>query len=151
MPDDSTSVIITSNSPSKSNHNGVGKTNADVLLVYPFVYDAESKKAAMQLSLCDYLFSVNKDYVKLQCEKAVGCNHIVTITRCDWNSLQSQSFVNDAIIEFWMLWIGRHMSMVDSDILILSTHFYSQLHGPGGVQVVSSWLKNRCINVFSKK
>jgi hypothetical protein len=99
---DSTSVIITSNSPSKSNHNGVGETNADVSLVYPFVYDAEIKKAAMQLSLCDYRFSVNKDYVKLQCEKAVGRNHIVTITRRDWNSLQSQSFVNDAIIEFWL-------------------------------------------------
>jgi Ulp1 family protease len=105
----------------------------------------------MQLSLCNYCFSVNKDYVKLQCEKAVRCKHIVTITRCYWNSLQSQSFVNDAIIELWLLWIGRHMSMVDSDILILGTHFYSQLCGPGGVQVVSSWLKNQCINVFSKK
>jgi Ulp1 family protease len=105
----------------------------------------------MQLSLCDYRFSVNEDYVKLQCEKAVGHNHIVTITQRDWNSLQSQSFMNDAIIEFWLLWIGRHMSMVDSDILILGTHFYSQLHGLGGVQVVSSWLKNRCILFFQKK
>jgi hypothetical protein len=87
------------------NHDGVGDTNADVLLVYPFVCDAVIEKAAMQLSLCNYHFSVNADYVKLQCEKAVGRNHIVTITQCDWNSLQSQSFVNDAIIEFWLLWI----------------------------------------------
>jgi Ulp1 family protease len=150
MPDDSSSVILTSNSPSNSYHNGVGDTNADILLVYPFVYDTEIEKAAMQLSLCNYRFSVNKDYVKLQCEKAVGCNHIVIITQHDWNSLQSQSFVIDAIIEFWLLWIGRHISMVDSYILILGTHFYSQSHGLGGVQVVSSWLKNRCINVFSK-
>jgi hypothetical protein len=105
MPGDSASVILTSNSPSNSNHDGVGDTNADVLLVYPFVCDAVIEKAAMQLSLCNYHFSVNADYVKLQCEKAVGRNHIVTITQCDWNSLQSQSFVNDAIIEFWLLWI----------------------------------------------
>jgi hypothetical protein len=44
MPDHSTSVIITSNSPSKSNHNGVGKTNVDVLLVYPFVYDVGNRE-----------------------------------------------------------------------------------------------------------
>jgi hypothetical protein len=43
------------------------------------------------------------------------------------------------------------MSMVDSDILILGTHFYRPLRGLGGFQVVSSWLKNRCIIVFSKK
>jgi hypothetical protein len=64
MPDDSTAVIIMSNSPSKSNHNGVGKMNVDVLLSYPFVCDAVIEKAAMQLSLCDYRFSVNEDYVK---------------------------------------------------------------------------------------
>ena len=133
------------------NHDGVGDTNADVLLVYPFVYDTEIEKAAMQLSLCSYRFSVNKDYVKLQCEKAVGCNHIVIITQHDWNSLQSQSFVIDAIIEFWLLWIGRRISMVDSDILILGTRTYSQLHGQDGIQVVSGWLKNWCINVFFSK
>jgi hypothetical protein len=77
MPDDSTSVILTSNSPSKTNHDGVGDTNVEVLLVYPFVYGTEIEKAALQLSLCDFCFSANKDYVMLQCEKAVGCNQIV--------------------------------------------------------------------------
>jgi hypothetical protein len=38
--------------------------------------------------------------------------------------------------------------MVDSDILILGTRTYSQLHGQDGIQVVSGWLKNWCINVF---
>ncbi len=98
MPNDgSTSVILMSNSPSKTNHVSVGDANADVLLVYPFVYSTEIEKAAMQLH--------------------------------DQNSLQRQFFVHDAIIEFWLLWIGRHISMVDSDILFLGTNFYSQSCG----------------------
>jgi hypothetical protein len=152
MPNDgSTSVILMSNSPSKTNHVSVGDANADVLLVYPFVYSTEIEKAAMQLSLCAYRPNISTDYVKLQCEKVVRRNHIVTIIRHDWNSLQGQSFVNDSIIEFWLLWIGRHVSLQDSDILILGTHFYSQLCGLDVIQVVSRWLKNRCINVLKKK
>jgi len=49
IPDNSTSVILTSNSPSKTNHDGVGNTNVEVLLVYTFVYGTEIEKAAMQL------------------------------------------------------------------------------------------------------
>jgi hypothetical protein len=123
----------------------------DKLLVYPFLGADRVELSAQGLTLCDFASSFQTDdLITLQLDASVGRNNIITLNKLDRNSLKPRTYVNDTIIEFWMLWISRNVRHTSSMVLFLSTHFYSEMktHGIGNV---SNWMQNRSVDVFSKK
>lgn len=124
----------------------------EVLFCYPFFFGKSLDSVTRQLHLCDHRPDVVVDVVKLQCEKAAARSNIVTIRQHDYNSLRNGAFINDGIIDFWLLWISRNISVPSSEYLILSTHFYSRLRKPDdGVEIAARWLKKRNHDIFQKK
>jgi len=73
----------------------------DILLVFSFLGADNVEKASAGLPLCD----TGDDFTCMQSitHQSVGCNHIQTITQLDLDSLLPKKFINDVIVDFWML------------------------------------------------
>jgi hypothetical protein len=124
---------------------------AEKLLIYPFLGAHRVELAAKALSLCDFNASYNDEQlISLQLQSSVGRNQIITFYDFDRNSLNKGTYVNDNVIDFWMLWISRNIPSTMSNILILSTHFYSEMLSQG-VETVSGWSLHKNRDVFSFK
>ena len=125
----------------------------DVLLVFPFLGGDNVEKAAVGLPLCD----TGDDFtcsqlITNQLDKSVGRNHLQTITQFDRDSLKEATYVNDVIIDFWLLWLSRNSSR-DSLEYFFTSHCYTTLvQCPGGVELVSSWVsKRKNFSIFEKQ
>jgi len=57
--------------------------------------------------------------------------------------------VTDVIIDFWSAWIMRHEVMKESNVLPMTTYFYSSLIKENGLQEVMRWFQK--VDVFEKK
>ena len=124
----------------------------DVLLKYPFVGADNIEKAAVGLPLCitDDGDLSTSELVSLQLEKSVGKNSVQIITQDDHDKLKPRAYVNDVIINFWMLWLSRNCRQQDSPEHFFISHFYTKLtEEGGGVEHVSNWLARR-FNIFDK-
>jgi Ulp1 family protease len=87
----------------------------------------------------------------MQLQKTVGRNQIVTLTKDDFLTLKPSSYVNDNVIDFWMVWLTRNVLDADSSIIIFTSHFYSSLiNDKLGVEHVSGWMNFKSIDIFSK-
>jgi Ulp1 family protease len=79
-----------------------------------------------------------------------GRNHIVTFSQQDRDNLNPGTYVNDNIMDFWMLRVIRNELENTTNIQIFTSHFYSKLVEEG-VDCVSQWIENRHIDLWSKK
>jgi Ulp1 family protease len=78
------------------------------LLVYPFIAGDLIETAADGLLLGeDPLTCSSTHLLQLQQEKAAQKNHFVTMLQENIDSLQPNKWLNDSVIDFWMLWITR--------------------------------------------
>jgi len=78
-------------------------------------------------------------------------NQIVMLTKDDCLTLNPSSYVNDNVIDFWMVWLTHNVLDVDSSITIFTSHFYSSLiNDKLGVEHVSGWMNFKSIDIFSK-
>lgn len=76
------------------------------------------------------------------------------ITYGDYDLLNDKIKINDILIDFWMLWVSRHISKQFSNIHYFSTQFLTKLisHKQGfGVGAARRWCKRAAINIFEKK
>jgi hypothetical protein len=76
----------------------------DVLLVFLFLGGDNVEKASVGLPLCD----TGDDFtcsqlITNQLDKSVGRNHLQSITQFDCDSLKEATYVNDVIVDFWLL------------------------------------------------
>jgi Ulp1 family protease len=94
---------------------------------------------------------VTADIITMQLEKSVGRNSIVTISELDRSSLNPATYINGNVIDFWMLWLTRHISTEVCPILFFTSHFYSSLLNEKlRLQHVSGWMQGRKLDFFSK-
>jgi Ulp1 family protease len=121
-------------------------------LSYPFLGGDKVELAAKRLALCDpmTLFKT-EDLITVQLEKSVGRNQIITFSKLDRLSLNPKTYVNDNVVDFWMVWITRNERDNASSILTCTSHFYDCLVNPNfGLEHVSRWMQNRKVDIFSK-
>jgi Ulp1 family protease len=64
--------------------------------------------------------------------------------------LQEGWWLNDNIIDFWMLWITWMESQPDSLICSVTTHLYSKLEREG-VDAILDWSTSKDIDVLEKR
>jgi Ulp1 family protease len=65
--------------------------------------------------------------------------------------LNPKTYVNDNVVDFWMVWITRNERDNASSILTCTSHFYDCLVNPNfGLEHVSRWMQNRKVDIFSK-
>jgi hypothetical protein len=125
----------------------------EVLLVYPFLGADNVEKASFGLPLCDTGDDVTcSQVITNQLEKIIGRNHIQTITQVDRDSLHPKSYVNDVIIDFWMLWLLCNSLRNESCESFFTSQFYTKLiETKGGLNHVSGWVTCRKdFNIFEK-
>jgi Ulp1 family protease len=84
------------------------------------------KKAAVGLPLCD----TGDDFtcsqlITNQLDKSVGRNHLQTITQFDRDSLKDATYINDVIIDFWLLWLSRNSSHDSLEYFFYVTLLYN--------------------------
>ncbi len=80
---------------------------------------------------------------------SIGRNHMVTILEDDLLTLNPFAYVNDNIIDFWVLWITRHYTISESKVVTFASHFYDKLRDINGVEKDSHWTENRKIDISS--
>ena len=124
-----------------------------VYFVFPFLGGDRVELAAKRLRLCDPMPNfVTADLITMQLEKTVGRTDLITMTDFDRQTLNPGVYVNDNVIDFWMMWLTRNVSDQGSAILIFTSHFYSCLISNNfGLQHVSQWIQNRRVDLFSKQ
>jgi len=78
--------------------------------------------------------------------------YLQTITQVDHDFLHPKSYVNDVIIDFWMLWLSRNTLRNESCEYFFAPQFYTKLiKGKGGLSHVSGWVTCRKdFNIFEK-
>jgi len=141
------------NSGEVINADEISFASQEVLLVYPFLGADNVEKASFGLPLCDTGDDVTcSQVITNQLEKTVGRNHIQTITQVDRDSLHPKSYVNDVIIDFWMLWLSRNTLRNESSEYFFTSQFYNKLiEAKGGLNHVSGWVTRRKdFNIFEK-
>ncbi len=110
---------------------------------------------AKTLSLCDYQSHIShEEHITLQLARTSGRSNIVTFNREDRETLAPATYVNDNVVDFWMLWVTRNEHPDTSEVKPFTSHFYSTLIGDGidkGLLQVSQWLKKKNIDIFSYK
>jgi hypothetical protein len=117
VPDDSQDVL------------GVAKgDDVEKLLICPFIGGDRIELEAQGLDLCDFRLDHEDDYlITVQMEHCVARNHFQTLIQEDVDKLNPRTCVSNVIIGFWLLWICRNDFPSTSNVLMLSTHFYSTL------------------------
>jgi Ulp1 family protease len=122
-----------------------------VLLVYPFIGGEKIELAATNLPLCDCQAQYCiENVLSLELDHTVGKTHTMTFYQRDFDSLNPQTYVNDTVIDFWFRWFSRTEPYAKSNVLLLTSHFYSTLL-ERGVAEVSQWMHRRNIEVLSMK
>ncbi|KAG7361842.1 Ulp1 protease family protein [Nitzschia inconspicua] len=142
----------------KKNPFSSGKANDEILLVYPFA--EESSKIEAVVPDFDF-FSTKRDSKVLsdsaQTDFSVNPiefskpSHCITVRVEDYARLEPKVWLNDTLIDFFMLWISRDTSNNPaSDALFFTSHFYSNL-ARKGIKGVESWTAKKNIDIFKKK
>ncbi len=88
--------------------------------------------------------------ITLQLENTVGRNHIITFQQPDLDTLKPCTYVNDNVIDFWLLWVSRNDAHITSKVQIFTSHFYTKLTEEG-VEYVARWHENRKLDILNKK
>ena len=113
------------------------------LLVYPFIAGDLIETAAKGLLLGeDPITCSSAHLLQLQQEKAAQKNHFVTMLQEDIDRLQPDKWLNDCLIDFWMLWITRKEPSEENWIHIFNTQFYTSMVD-NGVDHVLKWTEKK--------
>ncbi|KAG7367421.1 Ulp1 protease family protein [Nitzschia inconspicua] len=135
-----------------------GKAKDDILLVYPFAEDRSKIEAAVQTL---NIFSTQRDSKDLDdsAQTHFSANpiefhqrsHYITVRVKDYDRLEPEVWLNDSLIDFFMLWISRDICNIHaSDVHFFTSHFYSTLARKGS-KGVTSWTAKKNIDIFKKK
>ena len=135
-----------------------GKKDEDVLFVYPFTEDHSVLDEAAK-GLPDFAVESTSGGVVtgVSTENSVTNasnrlrSHAVTIRVQDYGRLEPLTWLNDSLVDFYMLWISRGMENVqESDVHFFTSHFFSTL-SKNGPSAVTSWTSKKNIDIFKKK
>jgi Ulp1 family protease len=146
-------------SPSKrENPFSSSRDKDEILFVYPF---SEQQSKIEDAAVGLHLFSSISDSDQGQLRTLVEVSapsvesrprmHSVTIRVKDYDRLESDLWLNDSLVDFFMLWIARDSYDVhSSQVHFFTSHFYSTLTRKG-VAGVTSWTAKKDIDIFKKK
>ncbi|KAL3903413.1 MAG: hypothetical protein SGILL_010456, partial [Bacillariaceae sp.] len=135
-----------------------GKKGEDIILVYPFTKD-DSVLQEAATGLPDFLVEPSDNIAIAAASKknstALSTNrqrsHAVTIRVQDYGRLQPLTWLNDSLVDFYMLWISRGMeNLQESDVHFFTSHFFTTL-SKNGPAAVTSWTSKKNIDIFKKK
>jgi Ulp1 family protease len=123
----------------------ISSERQDIPLVFPFLGADNIVKATIGHPLCntgdDFTCS---QLISYQLEKSVGRNSIQTLTEFDCDTLKEKNFLNDIIIDFWMLWLSHNCRQGKSSEHFFTSHFYTKLiEESGGMESISTWVLRR--------
>ena len=77
--------------------------------------------------------------------------HYVTIRVEDYDRLGKRQWLNDSLVDLFMLWISRDSTDAFApDVHFFTSHFFSTL-SKKGAKDVESWTARRNIDIFKKK
>eukprot|EP00523_Entomoneis_sp_CCMP467_P006986 CAMPEP_0168734242 /NCGR_PEP_ID=MMETSP0724-20121128/8709_1 /TAXON_ID=265536 /ORGANISM="Amphiprora sp., Strain CCMP467" /LENGTH=1244 /DNA_ID=CAMNT_0008781333 /DNA_START=148 /DNA_END=3882 /DNA_ORIENTATION=+ len=122
------------------------KDEDDVLVVFPFGGDRRDMIQAAE-GLNELSLATENDDSLAHGMKPSGRGHYLTLRVQDYLRLEPTEYLNDTLIDFWMLWISQGDSIMTH---FFSTHFFSTLakKGPEGVK---NWTMKRSIDIFKKQ
>jgi hypothetical protein len=138
-----------------------GKAKDKILLVYPFganqdeINSAATNLRELKHTLVHDVYENGPDktrsIVSLEKEENDRRTHYVTIRVEDYERLGKQQWLNDSLVDFFMLWISRDSTdFFASDAHFFTSHFFSTL-SKKGAKNVESWTARRNIDIFRKK
>jgi Ulp1 family protease len=114
--------------------------------LFPFVGGLDIEKVTEVLECCrgagtaiDEKHSSREEFQVLRLQQAAlnGWNTQVTLYKCDRETLQHSTYINDNVIDFWMCWVTRKESKSKCCVHIFTTHFYTTLVNEDGGGVSS--------------
>jgi Ulp1 protease family, C-terminal catalytic domain len=148
-----------SGTPSKKkNPFSSGKAKDDILFVYPFGEErSKIEEAAQGLEIFSAKPHGNENAegtASSTSSNSVGFrqrSHFITIRIEDYDRLESEVWLNDSLVDFFMLWISRDIHNIHaSDVHFFTSHFYSTLTKKGS-EGVTTWTAKKNIDIFQKK
>jgi len=142
----------------------LGKAKEEVLFIYPFGAPDEKLEAAASGLDVFSVTDVNREAVadvpndpddaddtSFETKDSRQRAHFVTIRVEDYERLGPRQWLNDSLVDLFMLWISRDNNDVhSSDVHFFTSHFYSTL-SEKGVEAVESWTARKKIDIFKKK
>ncbi|KAL3913129.1 MAG: hypothetical protein SGILL_006613 [Bacillariaceae sp.] len=154
-------VLIRRNAPTplkRKDYFLKGKNGDDILLVYPFTDDQtildEAAKDLPDFSVATVDESREPPQSSSNDSGGGGRqrSHAVTVRVEDYERLEPLTWLNDSLVDFFMLWISRGMENVKtSDVHFFTSHFFSTLAKTDGASEVTSWTAKKGIDIFKKK
>ena len=122
-----------------------------VALVYPFVGGLDIEKACMGLFLGEENTRFSPSHIlMLQQEKVAPRSHFVTMHQSDFARLNPNQYLNDSLVDFWLLWISRKEANEEPHIMFFNTQLYSTILLAGASCVVN-WNEKRGVDIFTKR
>jgi hypothetical protein len=89
-------------------------------------------------------------FVVTAARKGMAENHFVIMNQDDINRLKPGEWLNDCLIDFWMMWITRKEPADENRVHIFNTQFHTSMVEKG-VDHVLQCNQKRNLDVFSKK
>jgi hypothetical protein len=122
-----------------------------VALVYPFVGGLDIEKACMGLFLGEENTRFSPSHIlMLQQEKVAPRSHFVTMHQSDFARLNPNQYLNDSLVDFWLLWISRKEANEEPHIMFFNTQLYSTIL-LAGASCVINWNEKRGVDIFTKR
>jgi Ulp1 family protease len=96
------------NSPINVDKQQINIATEELILEFSFAAGIAIEDAAKGLFLGEDPFDISNDFlISLQNEKVTPRNHFVQILPKDLDKLQPGEYLNDSLLDFWMMWITR--------------------------------------------
>jgi hypothetical protein len=122
-----------------------------VALVYPFVGGLDIEKVCMGLFLGEENTRFSPSHIlMLQQEKVAPRSHFITMHQSDFARLNPNQYLNDAVVDFWFLWISRKEANEEPHIMFFNTQLYST-NLLAGASCVINWNEKRGVDIFTKR
>jgi hypothetical protein len=122
-----------------------------VALVYQIVAGRDIENACMGLFLGEENTRFSSSHILvLQQEKVAPRSHFITMHQSNFSRLHPNQYLNDAMVDFWFLWISRKEDYEEPYIMFFNTQFYSAILLTG-VSCVIKWNEKRGVDIFTKK
>ena len=138
-------------SPINVDNIQINIASEEPILEYPFVAGVAIEDAAKGLFLDEDHINVSNDFLmSLQREKVGPRIHHVQILREDLDKLEPGVYLNDTLVDFWMMWITRKEPAEDNNFIICNTQFYTTMV-TNGIEHAMNWSYRKDTDVFSKK
>jgi sentrin-specific protease 7 len=87
----------------------------------------------------------------MQKEKAKLKKSWDNITLVDFKRSESGFFLNDTLLDFWLIWITRNESEKDFVIYVFNAKFYTKMLEEDGVKKVTNWTTKWDLDIFHKR